>query len=149
MKKILLQVTYEADICIDNSNYYLSYSYDNIEGYENGVSYRNGVIGSGLYQNDDGTYGISLFFRLANGELGNFYWEVDNGEIDTISDYNTSLHAYDVLTKSGDATTTECEVNNNLVIYYFDAQVIAYESSGASALPVLMLFTSAILFFVC
>ena len=141
--------TYEADVCVDSSEYYLSYTYDNVEGYENGVSYRNGAIGSGLYQNEDGTYGISLFFRLANGELGNFYWEVDNGEIDTISDYDTSLHGYDVITKSGDASTTECEVNNSLAIYYFDAQVIAYESSSASTISVLMVLSSFVLFFAC
>lgn len=106
------------DICVDDDEYELSYflALTGVDGYESGVVYENGVIGGGEYIEDAGASGISLVFRLRDGNIGNFYWGYDDdGEIDTVNDVNTDLHGYDLFSREGNASSSECSANNNLL----------------------------------
>jgi len=105
----------DFDLCIDDDEYYGSYHYDSpeIPGYEYGVVYtgdHDEVIGSGVWVESD-ISGISLMFRLRNGDLGNFWWEYDDdGEINTFTDFDT-LHNYDIYDDSGNASDNDCSEN--------------------------------------
>lgn len=124
---------YEIAICMDDDEYSSSYSYsNNIDGFEDGVLYLDGKIGSGVYYEENGNLGISLLFTYANGEIGNFYWQTDDdGDIDTVLDYN-SLHSYDILERIGSPTNSECLKNDDLNVDGFsDIFIDEYETSSA------------------
>ena len=102
------------DICIDDDEYEASFSTSGVDGYETGVVYEDGAVVAGEYEVENGVTGISLVFRLRDGRLGNFYWRYDdNDNIDTVADYNTSAHGYDLYTRIGGASDSECKANEN------------------------------------
>ena len=138
---------YRNYMCIDDNDYEASYELeDGTEGYEYGVVYSDGLINSGVYQESDGSVGISLFFSLPDGSVGNFYWEIDDdGHIDTEEDANSDLHGYDLLNRAGTSTDADCyefaeyAVNDFFNYYFYD-----YESSGAVVLSIAGVFTIAV-----
>ena len=114
--------SFDVDVCVDDDEYNVSYNFDGVDGYETGRTFESGRVGSGIYQNEDGSYGASIYFILESGDLGNFFWRGDdNGEIDTFGDYNNSVnHGYDIIEANGDASNSDCAENDYLEIDDFD-----------------------------
>lgn len=125
---------YKFDMCLlGNREYKGSYiTASRVRGYEEGVQHGNGVIVAGQYTQSNGANGLSLFFHMRDGSLGNFYWIYDDlDQINTREDmFNSDLHGFDILTRSGDTTLVQCEANE----YVLAAQpFLEDESVNASA----------------
>merc|ERR1712054_27869 len=105
------------DICIDDEDYEASFGSSTSgsgNGYETGIVFEDGAVVSGEYEVDNGVTGVSLVFRLRDGRLGNFFWRYDdNDQIDTVTDYNTSAHGYDLYNRNGNASDNDCKGNDN------------------------------------
>lgn len=104
------------DICIDDDEYEAAFgsSGSNTDGSESGVVFENGAVVSGEYEVENGVTGVSLVFRLRDGRLGNFFWRYDdNDQINTVTDYNTSAHGYDLYNRNGNASDNDCKGNDN------------------------------------
>merc|ERR1712000_614424 len=98
------------DICIDDDEYEAAFgsSGSNTDGSE------SGAVVSGEYEVENGVTGVSLVFRLRDGRLGNFFWRYDdNDQINTVTDYNTSAHGYDLYNRNGNASDNDCKGNDN------------------------------------
>lgn len=99
-----------VSMCVDDDEYTASYEYDNIEGFEQGVAYLNGAVVGGEWYEEDGDQGVSLWFRLANGSIGNFYRSAGDSY-----NYSQTDVEYDVYDQSGKPTSNGCRANSNLV----------------------------------
>jgi len=103
---------YEVSICVDDDEYYASYEDNNTEGYEFGTALLDGTIASGSWQNDEGSFGVSMFFRLSNGDLGNFFYVHD--------DDNDFVGVGESFTRIGEASNSECSRFDELEADYDD-----------------------------
>jgi hypothetical protein len=127
------------DICVSGSNYVSSFDNGNLEGYESGVVYRSGLIGSGTF----GPESTSLVFLLNDGTLGNFNWDSTDEDPEDYAD--DTLHFYSNYRKStntpSDADCSrneESESNGNTVS---DKS----SSSGAGMLAASILLSTVVL----
>ena len=135
---------YKVDLCVAGDEYKSSYIVPNrARGYEEGVSHRNGVIATGQYTMSDGQQGLSLFFHMRDGRLGNFYWGFDDLDlIDTREDfYNADLHGFDILTREGETTAAECVANR----YLLEAQPFVEEETFNSASSLVASFVACVM----
>jgi len=142
---------YKLDLClIGDDEYKNSFILPSrVRGYEEGVQHRNGVIVSGQYTTSAGERGLSLFFHMRDGRLGNFYWSYDDlDQINTREDMFSNLHGFDILTRERDTTIVQCESNE----YLLAAQPFLEDDESANASTSLVaslvaLFLAVVAFF--
>ena len=99
-------------ICVDDDEYQASYTEDNTEGYEYGTALLDGLIVSGSFNENTENFGVSIFFRLSNGELGNFYYVHD--------DDNDFVGFAETFGRLGEASNSECSRFDELEEDYDD-----------------------------
>jgi len=107
------------DICVSSSEYTSSYDISGgNNGYDEGVTHRSGLIGSGYFNEDtdNDARGVSLTFLLSDGTLGNFVWLTAPGEdLDSDNYGDSSEQNYYFFTKdSANPSDSDCSRNEDM-----------------------------------
>ena len=91
-----VQVGDELDLCVDSDGTYTA-SYDTNDGRDSGLVRDTNKVASGYYVSCQ-SRGVSLYFLLEDGRLGNFWWATSpSQDINEILNRNVPyLHGYDV-----------------------------------------------------
>jgi hypothetical protein len=87
-------------------------------GYETGILYRSGVIGSGYFTEDSDEFnrGLTLLFRLVDGTLQEFVWAAAPGNTLDPDDYDDpTAHVVAIYGLDGSSSSTLCARNDFLV----------------------------------
>ena len=119
-------VTTDIDICVDDDEYEASYSYNQFRGYEYGIAFESGRVVSGIFQENDGVFGGSLFFKNSNDGLVNFF-VTETGDDD--DDHTGGSTVY---TQTGNSSGSECARYDSLEIDDFDGLIDENSNSNNS-----------------
>jgi len=111
---------FEWDICENGAGYNSSYQIGTIpiNGYALGASYEGGIIGAGVFSQENVPIGVQIVFRTFESKLETFFWVTGGNLRPNITDYrNSTRHSNPRLTYRRPTTLSAC-LRNELV---FDA----------------------------